>query len=440
MTRAVDARSALGCASVSDFGPSRPSETNCKTGPAGADRTRRKNKWSVRQYWDKRKNALVDEFMSNYKARALRPLSVREKTKLRTEVTVERHDQGHRSTSWSGAMNAFLRWYNSYRFSHLVFRDPDGNKVRGRMVNSHMPSYGDRYYARIKALERQIVNEYNDLHIALLSLSGSMKNENGGWRCPADHMRDVVDSFRPESGSGVYHALRYSLDDKEWEYAIVLEKHKNGYAHCHIAVFVDGKVEESDFHSAIDAHLRHCDIAHWKAHNYNLEDPDERPISVRPVDTSLDLEDLDTNADDVEEITNVGSYIGEYIGAYGEKLFDRDITELMFRTTAWATGTQLVRFSTGANELINRELADEKEENQDVDVEIQIDKDTQEKSVNVKGDTGSKWTLEGIGQVYQNGDERVYRVEDSKVDFTEIKGAEHLDPPKVNPPDPPPMT
>lgn len=88
----------------------------------------------------------------------------------------------------------------------------------------------------------------------MLTLSGSSRNGNGGWRCPADHLRDVVNSFRPSKGRGVYHALYDALHGYHWEYALVVEHQKTGYRHVHVAIFVDGEITESDFRPAIDAH------------------------------------------------------------------------------------------------------------------------------------------------------------------------------------------
>lgn len=90
---------------------------------------------------------------------------------------------------------------------HLRFRDPDGKLVRSNMPNSHQPGYGDIYYARLKALERQVFEQFENPHIALLTFTGSTKNRNGGWRCSADHLRDVVDPF----GSNVRPALHRTL-------------------------------------------------------------------------------------------------------------------------------------------------------------------------------------------------------------------------------------
>lgn len=48
--------------------------------------------------------------------------------------------------------------------------------------------------------------------------------------------------------------------------------------------------------------------------------------------------------------------LGSYIGSHGKALFDRGLDELIFRSAIWATGTQLVHFSTGANEMIRDDL------------------------------------------------------------------------------------
>jgi hypothetical protein len=416
---------------------SRPSKTNCTSDDTEALPTQ-EGTW--RGYWWKQKNELVNRFIEEYPDRAARPISVRGGELLREECTMPRqNDEKPRSASWSTVLNEFLKWYNGYRHSHLVYNSPDGERVRARMPNAHQPQYGDKYYARLKALERQIVAEYEDLHIAMLSFTGSTKNANGGWRCVADHLRDVIDSFRPDRGRGVYHTLRDSLSEYRWEYALVVEKHQSGYGHVHCAVFVDGEIEESDFHSAIDAHLRECNIAHRDAHDYYAEDEETRPISIRSVNT-----DLDPNQDDVDEIMNVGSYIGEYIGAHGEPLFERSLEELAFRAAVWATGTQLVRFSNGANEMINSERDTDESELDDVAPvtapKSSFDPDAENPGETVDGAPveviEGEWSIEGVGRVDDSGEE-IHDMHRKGIEYVEIDDASHLDPPSQQPPDTP---
>lgn len=289
-----------------------------------------------------------------------------------------------------------------------------------------MPQYGDRYYARIKAFERQIVKEYDDAHSAMLTFSGSSENANGGWRCPADHLRDVIESWRPKRGRGVYHVLRDVLEDKPWEYVIVVEKHRSGCGHVHCGVFINGKIAEEDFHRVIDTHLRKCDIAGWDAHNYHSPDPNDRPISVNRIDPG--------NVED-GSIGNLGSYLGEYIGAYGEELFKRGLDELMLRAAAWAKGSQIVRFSKGANEMIKRDL-----KGRHVDVGQQ---DPQERVVpspefdpEIHGNANldvqpfivenPSWSIVGIAR-----EGEVFEPRESHVVWREVDDATYLDPPKT---------
>ncbi|WP_248518018.1 replication protein [Salinarchaeum laminariae] len=406
---------------------SRPSKTNCTTAdseslPAGEG--------SWQGYWWKEKNALVDEFVGDFSERAARPVSVRGGTKLREECTSEKREGGHRSKSWSDVLNEFLKWYNDYRHAHLVFDSPEGETVRSQMPNSHQPEYGDKYYARLKALERQITAEYDDLQVAMLTLTGSMRNARGGWRCPADHLRDVIDTWRPDRGRGVYHALRDALEGKRWEYTLVVEKHQNGYGHVHVAVFVDGSIEESDFHPVIDCHLRKCDIAHRDAHDYHHPDPEKRPISVREVDADLDPDEYEST----EDVGNVGSYIGEYVGAYGNSLFERSIEELAFRAVTWSTGTQVVRFSAGANQLINEEF-DRISEDQPGSPPCSHPDSNSPKSAASESDSSGQneapegWTLGGIGRVDSDG-ESIHRASSSGVQWVDIADDSYLDPPR----------
>ncbi|MFB6134436.1 MAG: replication protein [Halanaeroarchaeum sp.] len=432
--RNVTSESAIGSAGIGDLPEdrSRPSKTNCTTRDTAAETTKSGSSESDFEEWWRRKNAIVDRFVEERPRRAVRPISVRGGTKLRDEAARQKHgsdEERFRSQPWSAVLDEFLSWYNEYRDAELVFGSPEGDQVRAEMENSHMPQYGNRYYARIKAFERQIVREYDDPHSVMLTFSGSSANETGGWRCPADHLRDVIESWRPKRGRGVYHALRDVLDGKRWEYVIVVEKHQSGYGHVHCGVFVDGHIEEGDFHGVIDTHLRVCEIAGRDAHDYHSPDPDDRPISVNRIDPG--------NAEE-GAIGNLGSYIGEYIGAYGDELFDRGLDELIFRAAAWATGTQLVRFSTGANELIEQDLATRRDDDPpeervvpnpefDPDVHATPESDIYPGEIENPG-----WSIVGIAR----GDD-LYELRESHVTWREIDDASHLDPPKAVPPDRP---
>ncbi|WP_248895495.1 hypothetical protein [Haloplanus halobius] len=90
-------------------------------------------------------------------------------------------------------------------------------------------------------------------------------------------------------------------------------------------------------------------------------------------------------------IGNIGSYVAEYIGVYGEDLFDRSVEEL---------------------------AADPG------------------RSVSEACPEQDGWELDGIGIVDRDGEPR-HEVENTGVEYIQIDGAEHPDPPKKLPPDRP---
>jgi len=421
---------------------SRPSKTNLTSDTTDADAPENDVPPDWRRRWWRRKNEVVDAFLDAHPAKAARPVSVRGGEKIREDAALARDgDGGYRSATWSSVVREFCTWYNGYRHAHLRFRNPEGKVVRTPMKNSHQPSYGNKYYARLKALERAVVDEWDDLHVVMLTLTGSTKNANDGWRCPADHLLDVKSSWLPDRGRGVYHALRDVLGGERWEYAMVNEHHKSGYGHQHVAVFVDGEVEEADFRPVIDAHLRECSIAAREAHDYHHPEPEKRPISVREVDTTLDAVDAVAGEDDAGPVTNIGSYIAEYIGAHGEELFDREPAEIAHRAVCWATGTQRVRFSNGANELIDAELDSDanvlrkestgwKRGTTEEDLREAVDDDEQSVADYVDGERD--WSLEGIGRVDEDGED-VFKIDRAGVEWVALEDASHLDPPAQQP-------
>lgn len=108
--------------------------------------------------------------------------------------------------------------------------------------------------------------------------------------------------------------------------------------------------------------------------------------------------------------------LGEYIGCYGEELFDRDMAELQFRMAIWATGSQMVRFSKGANELIVLGRNNDRHDEGDGPVISITPKDCFDfdtvRSGNLPDDReyaweveNEDWTLEGMATVDEDGEE-----------------------------------
>lgn len=223
-------------------------------------------------------------------------------------------------------------WYRDYLGSHIEFTNSEGETVRTALENSYMPDYGKRYYAKLKDFERGIEREYEDLTTVMLTFTASHRNADGGWRCPADHMRDIMEGY-----DAARKQLHQALSGQKWEYARVWEPHADGYGHLHMAVFVedgDGDLDHEQFEPVMRSHVENCGPAGSEAHQV---DGENAAVSVN------------------DDVNNLGSYISEYIGIFGDETLERPITEQMFYATCWATNTRRVDFSNGAHGVMRRE-------------------------------------------------------------------------------------
>lgn len=303
-------------------------------------------------------------------------ISVVPTRKLRREVTREirgQNDGTLKSRTVRAAMKEFLKWYLEQENSQLVLENQEGEEVTTPLPNSYSDEYGRQWYGRLKDIEREFVRNAPEPHTAMLSLTASTTTAEGEPRPPGDHLRGLQETWSPyvrrelqraldEAGFGRYNeavnyekanAIGYVLDGevaaaKWWEYVTVVEPHggggdATGYGHFHVGVFASHEVEEELFHPVVRKHVEKCEHAGREAHNLFHPEEEKRPVSVNEVDPESEPEG--------EEIGNLGSYLSEYIGGFSEELEERPMHELVFQATCWATGTQRVRASVGANEL-----------------------------------------------------------------------------------------
>jgi hypothetical protein len=264
-------------------------------------------------------------------AAGLRPLSVEPGRRLRDEA-VHEVTGGTQARPWYAVVSEWRDWYDGYQRAHIEFEGPEGQTGRTQLENSYQPEYGKRYYAKLKDLERGIERRYEGLTTVMLTFTASNRNANGGLRCPADHMRDIMGGF-----DAARKQVHQALSGRNWEYARVWEPHDSGYGHLHMAVFVEDDPERrdldaGDFEGAMRSHVENCGPAGWDAH-----DPAGSAVSLN------------------SEVENLGSYISEYIGIFGEEALDRPMTEQAFYATCWATGTRRVDFSNGAHDMMAEE-------------------------------------------------------------------------------------
>lgn len=267
---------------------------------------------------------------------ASKPLARSEGTRLREECLVV-GDGRSWSKSWSKCIDEWEEWYKESDNTILEFRSNKGDIRTGKASNRFQPNQSRRWYAKLQDLERGLREDWlSDVpmfYTAMLTLTASNRNQDGSYKTPFEHLKELNRSW-----DSVRRELGRELEGKDWTYVAILEPHKSGYVHIHLAVFVKGAVSEEDFHSVIDKHLKYCPSAKKEAHDYDHDDPDERPISVRSV----------RERDKDESIGNLGAYLSSYIGDYEENPLDSSVRYKMFNTLLWATGKRRIRVSDKA--------------------------------------------------------------------------------------------
>jgi hypothetical protein len=259
------------------------------------------------------------------------------------EETVKHVKTGTDAVSWRKALWEWQDYIEDSQETAAVFENEYGDRVRGGDANRFMEGYSKKQYAKLKDLERGVRGEYGKrLHTGMLTLTASSTREDGTPLPPVDHLDGLLSSWE-----AVRRELSRSLEGRRWEYLAILEPHKSGYIHVHVAVFVDGVVRREDFAPVIDAHLRNCSLAGEDAHDVT----DDSTISVKHVGAERSE----------DTIGNLGTYLAEYLGTYSGEALHGPEYQQMANAILWATGRQRWRPSQGAQSYMatNRSEDDE---------------------------------------------------------------------------------
>ncbi|WP_158854945.1 hypothetical protein [Halorhabdus sp. CUG00001] len=292
--------------------------------------------------------------------RIFRAISVSSDTKLRREAVRERRGEpgSFRSKSLAGVMQEFLTWYQ--RQDDLVLEFPDFQMDAG---SSYDEDAARERYGRLRDLERGALEacrqSSDDLYTALIGITASHKNANNQYRCPADHWREMRDSWSDhvrQEQQRVFDQLganRYDPDDppeRWWEYVRIVEPHKSGYGHHHIAVVTNFEISVEDFEPVITKHVEETPSANWSAHQIHADHPEDRCVSVNRVQPESDG----------DGVGNLASYLSGYLSEFTDDdedddeyldLLDRAAHEVMFSAVQWATASRKIDFSNGAHAL-----------------------------------------------------------------------------------------
>jgi len=301
---------------------------------------------------------------------ANRAMSVHPGRRLREEAVREKRDGGLKARSVAETSKEFLKWLDEQEGSKLIF-EKEGAEVRANLPTSYSEEYAKRQYGTLKDLERSFRRVTRNPQTAMLTLTQSSLNANGDPRSPGDHLRELQEAWTDAD----YHALRNlmrregydlltekkipngpepeelgpeHLPSKWWTFAVVLEPHESGFLHLHVAVFIEAGasegLESADYKPVLDTHQKRLPGAGPEAHT------PERAASVNRITGPVDLPDESGGVAD-RPIENLGSYISEYIAGFGEPVEERSAEEIVAFSSIWATGSQRVRFGSGANAL-----------------------------------------------------------------------------------------
>ena len=313
---------------------------------------------------------LMNTPLSETHGRTLRESVMDERETIEREVDVGKSETitisetvAHPSGTWLTAVWDLLETYEKYRDMNLRMvrekRGVDREEFSVPLSISFSPEYQTATYAKLMALQRQLigesaddsptgeefVGEFEEPVTALFGLTASSYKEAGdsgsGHRPPADHDRGVRDAWTG-STSSVKRTTRYVLEDKlgldssEYVWWWQSEPHPGdgpaaAYSHSHPIVIFDaaaasvpvGEIDEETFRPVVAKHVAECDGAEWWAHEISEEE--ESAVRVRKPD----------------EIQDFGSYVSKYLSLGPEKdLLERSDKYIMWAASQWATATQ----------------------------------------------------------------------------------------------------
>ena len=195
-----------------------------------------------------------------------RPLTDRDGITLRNEV----RDLDHlninekRPISWDLATDRWRNYILDKEDVQSVFENiATGDRIQGSKPHRFHPEYANKQYAELKDLERGISEAYGKrLHTTMLTFTASSTDDFGNPLPPVDHLDGLLESW-----DAIRRSLDRVFDENRYERLAILEPHKSGYIHVHMAVFVDGYVSPETFQPVLESHVENCDLAGWTAHD-----------------------------------------------------------------------------------------------------------------------------------------------------------------------------
>lgn len=299
-------------------------------------------------------------------------LTTEENTKLRFEG-VENKNGITEPKFWMSGVSEWEEYIRDSRDTEIVLENQAGERISRSSTSRFERDYMEEQYAKIKAIEREVSERWEDVFCGMITLTNS-SNWNGKYAPPVDFLNELLGSW--DKARSQIHRIFDSND--EYVYMRILEPHKSGYPHQHLAILSNKEVEPSDFEGIVNSHVKNCGHAGKDAHEVvSKEEQKKRKIRAKERGVKPDLGCVSVEKQD-DEKAGIGAYVGAYLGKQLNEdtdVLDADWNEKLFYTLMWLTGKRRFNLSNSANKMVKSHWEESEDQDQERDQESEDDWD-----------------------------------------------------------------
>ncbi|WP_416840150.1 hypothetical protein [Haloferax sp. DFSO52] len=179
--------------------------------------------------------------------------------------------------SVTDGIDALHEYIENKKNATLVLHERESDEVRVLPYNHRWTEqYRTMMYAKLKGAERELNRIFGEgpTPVTMLSLTAHQRDENGDPRPPGEVLADLLDGW-----DKFRRVLNRATEGWRTEYIRVVEPHKSGYPHLHVAVF--GKADYSLTEKVHDLWVEKYDIGGAEAHENAVSVARGRSAQVR---------------------------------------------------------------------------------------------------------------------------------------------------------------
>jgi len=282
-------------------------------------------------------------------------------TKIREEGTISKNGITE-PKFWRDGVREWEDYIRESRDTNIILENEDGERIARSSDSRFEREYMKKQYAKIKALEAEVSEKWeDDVYCGMITTTNS-SNWNGKYAPPIDHLNELLNSW--DKARSQIHRIFDSND--EYVYLRILEPHESGYPHQHIAILTTKEIAPCDFEGLVNSHVKNCEHATKDAHKVLSEKEQlKRKKRASERGNSPDLGCVSVEKQDNEK-AGIGSYVGAYLGKQlGEDdILEADWNEKLFYSLMWLTGKRRFNPSNSANRMIKEHWEDDESDSE----------------------------------------------------------------------------